>query len=200
MSGNKLLLTLGLTCVNYDSHAVRLHSNFAPAVSHSDPQTHADICAHIQMRVRVLRKTAWTPVFTEGLGGWGGVKKSSPQTNSWDPCSACFLCRSQAVCSLNRPDLSSACGAASVFDCAHASPFTFGERLSGGVGFARRRLCPEPHVLAALIFYASLLFFTNFKSVLSPCVSDPVAFNPEFRDQTRPARQQITLTSQPGEN
>lgn len=130
----------------------------------------------------------------------GGVKKSSPQTNSWDPCSACFLCRSQAVCSLNRPDLSSACGAASVFDCAHASPFTFGERLSGGVGFARRRLCPEPHVLAALIFNASLLFFTNFKSVLSPCVSDPVAFNPEFRDQTRPARQQITLTSQPGEN
>jgi len=51
-------------------------------------------------------------------------------------------CRSQAVCSLNRLDLSAASGAASVFNSAHVSQFTLVCGCVGAAGFFAQALCP----------------------------------------------------------
>lgn len=95
-------------------------------------------------------------------------------------------CRSQAVCSLNRLDLSTDSGAASVFNSAHASPFTL---VCGFMGFGDFHTGTLPVATCTAYLWAALMplkflisnnfFFISYSPL---ALSADVAFNHEFRD------------------
>lgn len=92
-------------------------------------------------------------------------------------------CRSQAVCSSNRLDLSTDSGAASVLSSAHASPFTLACGLVG-VGDVLSATRPGAATLTGWLQDAPMPFecyIFNFKSVFSLhsplALSAHVAFN-----------------------